>query len=85
LEIAEQIKVRGYKDPRADVFKRVYDWLRYRYKKNERQLLVLDNAHNAGVLSPLDNGADGSTGGSRSSSALQRYLPPSAHGSALVS
>jgi hypothetical protein len=49
--IAEQVKVRGYKDPQADVFKLVHDWLRN--KKNGRWLLVLDNVDDAGVLSPL--------------------------------
>jgi tetratricopeptide (TPR) repeat protein len=94
-EIAELVKVRGYKDPQADVFKLVHDWLRN--KQNGPWLLVLDNADDAGVLSPLpsngqtsseDNGADGGTGRGSSSSALQqrlsRYLPPSTHGSVLV-
>jgi hypothetical protein len=27
-EIANQVKVRGRKDPQADVFKLVHDWLR---------------------------------------------------------
>jgi tetratricopeptide (TPR) repeat protein len=94
-EIAELVKVRGYKDPQADVFKLVHDWLRN--KQNGPWLLVLDNADDAGVLSPPhsngqtlseDNGADGGSGGGSSSSALQqrlsRYLPPSTHGSVLV-
>ncbi|KAI4844120.1 hypothetical protein E4T44_06379 [Aureobasidium sp. EXF-8845] len=94
-EIADQVKVRGHKDPQADVFKLVHDWLRD--KKNGQWLLVLDNADDATVLSPPpsngqtwseDNGADCGTGGGSSSSALQqhlsRYLPPSTHGSVLV-
>ncbi|KAF2786683.1 hypothetical protein K505DRAFT_289284, partial [Melanomma pulvis-pyrius CBS 109.77] len=83
-EIAEQVKVRGYKDPQADVFKLVHDWLRN--KQNGRWLLVLDNADDVGVLSPLPG--NGQTSSSSSTSALQhplfRYLPPSTHGSVLV-
>jgi tetratricopeptide (TPR) repeat protein len=94
-EIADQVKVRGHKDPQADVFNLVHDWLRD--EKNGQWLLVLDNADDATVLSPPpsngqtwseDNGADCGTGGGSSSSALQqhlsRYLPPSTHGSVLV-
>ena len=89
-EIADQVKVRGRRDPQADVFKLVHDWLRD--TKNGRWLLVLDNADDAAVLSPrprnnqrpqVDDGGDSS-----SSSALQqhlsRYLPSSRHGSVLV-
>ncbi|KAF2818262.1 hypothetical protein CC86DRAFT_309553, partial [Ophiobolus disseminans] len=80
-EIADQVKVRGRKDPQADVFKLVHDWLRD--TKNGGWLLVLDNADDAAVLSPADDG-----GKLSSSSALQqhlsRYLPSSRHGSVLV-
>jgi tetratricopeptide (TPR) repeat protein len=80
-EIADQVKVRGRKDPQADVFKLVHDWLRD--TKNGRWLLVLDNADDAAVLSPADDG-----GKLSSSSALQqhlsRYLPSSRYGSVLV-
>ncbi|KAI0571336.1 hypothetical protein A1F96_08973 [Pyrenophora tritici-repentis] len=54
-EIADQVKVRGQKDPQADVFKLVHDWLRD--AKNGRWLLVLDNADDAAVLSPTDGGS----------------------------
>jgi tetratricopeptide (TPR) repeat protein len=78
-EIADQIKVRGRNDLQADVFKLVHDWLRD--AKNGRWLLVLDNADDAAVLSPTDDG-------SKLSGALQqhlsRYLPSSRHGSVLV-
>jgi tetratricopeptide (TPR) repeat protein len=65
-DIADLVKVRGRKDPQADVFKLVHDWLRN--KKNGPWLLVLDNADS-------------------SSGALQQQLsnlPPSGHGSVLV-
>ncbi|CAN9251608.1 unnamed protein product [Alternaria alternata] len=71
-EIADQVKVRGRKDPQADVFKLVHDWLRD--EKNGRWLLVLDNADDAAVLSPTDGGA----------LHLSRCIPSSRHGSVLV-
>jgi tetratricopeptide (TPR) repeat protein len=90
-EIAELVKVRGRKELQADVFKLVHDWLRE--EKNGRWLLVVDNADDAGVLSarasdrpksPAENGgsADNSTGALAHH--LSRYLPPSRHGSVLV-
>ncbi|KAF2022819.1 hypothetical protein EK21DRAFT_119353 [Setomelanomma holmii] len=93
-EIADQVKIRGRRDAQADVFKLVHDWLRN--EKNGRWLLVLDNADDAGVLSPPPSNSqtlptDGCTddgGASTSTSGLQRhlceYLPPSRHGSVLV-
>jgi hypothetical protein len=74
-EIADQVKARGRKDPQANVFKLVHDWLRD--AKNGRWLLVLDNADDAAVFAEKDNG-----------SALQQHLPrnipSSRHGSVLV-
>ncbi|KAF9730017.1 TPR domain protein (kinesin light chain) [Paraphaeosphaeria minitans] len=76
-EIAEHVKVRGRKDPHADVFRMVHDWLRD--ANNGRWLLVLDNADDAAVLSQADGG-----GGSALQQHLSRYLPSSRHGSVLV-
>ena len=94
-EIAELVRVRGRKDPQADVFKLVHDWLRD--KKNGQWLLVLDTADDADVLSPrvsnnqrsqAHNGSGGKDSTDGSSGALRqhllRYLPPSRHGSVLV-
>jgi tetratricopeptide (TPR) repeat protein len=87
-EIADQVKARGRKDPQADVFKLVHDWLRD--AKNGRWLLVLDNADDASVLSPIDDSGklSSDSDSDRASSALQqylsRYLPSSRHGSVLV-
>jgi tetratricopeptide (TPR) repeat protein len=91
-DIADQVKIRGRRDPQTNVFELVHDWLRD--TKNGRWLLVLDSADDAAVLSPrprnnqkpqLDDGGDTS---SSNSSALQqhlsRYLPSSRHGSVLV-
>ncbi|KAF2181395.1 hypothetical protein K469DRAFT_262846 [Zopfia rhizophila CBS 207.26] len=84
-DIADQVKLRGRKDPQADVFKLVHDWLRD--EKNGRWLLVLDNADDAAVLSPPSSSSQktqayGGSGGLRQH--LSRYLPPSRHGSVLV-
>jgi tetratricopeptide (TPR) repeat protein len=73
-EIADQVKVRGHKDPQADVFKLVHDWLRN--ERNGRWLLVLDNADDAAVFSPKDSSA--------LQQHLSRYIPFSRHGSVLV-
>ncbi|KAF2727510.1 hypothetical protein EJ04DRAFT_538910 [Polyplosphaeria fusca] len=50
-DIANLVKLAGRKDPQADVFKLVHDWLRDARKG--RWLLVLDNADDAAVLSPV--------------------------------
>jgi tetratricopeptide (TPR) repeat protein len=90
-EIAELVKVRGRKEPQADVFKLVHDWLRD--EKNGRWLLVVDNADDAGALSAQvgdsqKSQADDGGGDSSNMRALQhplrRYLPPSRHGCVLV-
>lgn len=85
-EIADQVKARGRQDPQADVFKLVDNWLRE--EKNGRWLLVLDNANDAAVLSPTDDGSKLSSSSNSSGNALKqhlsRYLPSSKHGSVLV-
>jgi tetratricopeptide (TPR) repeat protein len=82
-EIADQVKVRGRTDPRADVFKLVHDWLRD--AKNGPWLLVLDNADDAAVLSPTDDSSKLSSGGGNGlQQHLSRYLPSSSYGSVLV-
>jgi hypothetical protein len=78
-EIADQVKVRGRKDPQVDVFKLVHDFLRD--EKNGRWLLVLDNADDAAVFSPT---ADGSKPSSALQQHLSSYLPLSRHLSVLL-
>jgi Tfp pilus assembly protein PilF len=77
-EIADQVKVRGRKDPQADVFKLVHNWLRD--ARNGRWLLVLDNADDATILSPTDDGS----GIGLLQQRLSEYLPSNKHGSVLV-
>jgi hypothetical protein len=88
-EIADQVKVRGRKEPQANVFKLLHGWLCE--EKNGRWLLVLDNADDAAVLSlrprsnkrsQVDDGGDSSSSVLRQH--LSRYLPSSRHGSVLV-
>jgi hypothetical protein len=96
-EIADHVKIRGRKNAQADVFKLVHNWLRN--EKNGQWLLVLDNANDAGVLSPAPSNSQtlptdgctndsGSGSGSTSTSGLLQhlsvYLPPSRHSSVLV-
>jgi tetratricopeptide (TPR) repeat protein len=88
-DIAELIKVRDLKDPQADVFKLVHDWLRN--EKNGPWLLVLDNADDVDVLAPRtiqDRNARVNDGHQGNSGALKQrllsYLPPRRHGSVLV-
>ncbi|KAH8722559.1 hypothetical protein GQ44DRAFT_622318, partial [Phaeosphaeriaceae sp. PMI808] len=83
-EIAEQAKVRGRKDPKADLFKLVHGWLQN--EKNGPWLLVIDNADDAAVLSPLPSGHQKlqADSGNILREHLSRYLPQSRHGSVLV-
>ncbi|KAF1947400.1 hypothetical protein EJ02DRAFT_364798, partial [Clathrospora elynae] len=88
-KIADQVKAHGREDPQADVFELVHDWLCN--EKNGPWLLVLDNADDAAVLSsPPSNSqkTQADDDGNGSSRALRQhlstYLPPSRHGSVLV-
>jgi hypothetical protein len=76
------VKIRGRKDPQADVFKLVHDWLRD--ARSGPWLLLLDNADDAAVL--RGSAKEDSSSDSRSAfkQRLSRYLPPSRHGSVLV-
>lgn len=94
-EIANQANIRGRNDTGADIFKLVHNWLRD--EKNAPWLLVLDNADDAAILSPSDefNGQQSTPSdandGCRESEPIHKlqqhlseYLPPSKHGSVLV-
>ncbi|PSN58828.1 TPR-like protein [Corynespora cassiicola Philippines] len=76
-DIADQVKLAGRKEPQANVFELVRDWLHD--EKHGRWLLVLDNADDAAVLS-----APSSHDQPQQPQHLSRYLPPSKHGSVLV-
>ncbi|OAL46892.1 TPR-like protein [Pyrenochaeta sp. DS3sAY3a] len=81
-DMAEQVKVRGRKDPQTDVFKLVHDWLRD--ERNGPWLLVLDNADDAAVLRS-SRARDGSNDSPYAlKHHLSSYLPPSRHGAVIV-
>ncbi|KAF2865053.1 P-loop containing nucleoside triphosphate hydrolase protein [Massariosphaeria phaeospora] len=85
-EIADYVKIRGREDPKADVFKLVHNWLRI--EKNGPWLFVLDNADDAAALSSPPNTSQKSPANHGGDGALQQhlstYLPPTTHGSVLV-
>lgn len=87
-DIAELVKLRGRKDAEADIFKLVHDWLRD--QRNGPWLLIVDNADDAAVLSQSSYGSHGthtpwaSSGQNLRRRDLSEYLPPSSHGSILV-
>jgi hypothetical protein len=81
-DIADQVKLSGGKDPQADMFGLVHNWLRN--QKNGKWLLVLDNADDAAAFStPTSNGQKTEAGGG--DGARPRYcLPQSNNGSVLL-
>jgi tetratricopeptide (TPR) repeat protein len=84
-DIADQVRLAGRKDPQADVFELVYNWLRN--EKNGKWLLVLDNADDAAALSlPANNGQkiQASGGDGAPPRYFLSYLPQSKNGSVLV-
>ena len=84
-EIAEQVKIPGRGNPKADIFRLVDKWLRD--EKNGKWALVLDNADEATVLfetcvTGQKAQASGSSGGFMQS--LLAYLPQSRNASILI-
>lgn len=75
-DIADRVQIEGRKDPQANVFKLVHDWL---CDTKEPWLLVLDNVDDASFL--LDAQAIKST---TTAKPLREYLPHCDHGSILV-
>ncbi|KAF1941163.1 hypothetical protein EJ02DRAFT_466751 [Clathrospora elynae] len=74
-EIADQVKACGRKDPQADLFKLVHDWLHN--EKNGPWRLVLDNADDAAVPSPPPSNnqkTQADDGGNGGSGALRQHL-----------
>ncbi|CAN9281373.1 unnamed protein product [Alternaria alternata] len=77
-DIADCVKIFGRRDPQANVFELVHDWLR---ECKQKWLLVLDNVDDARFL--LDRPAT-STNANNMSKPLREYLPHSERGSMLV-
>ncbi|KAF1975419.1 putative kinesin [Bimuria novae-zelandiae CBS 107.79] len=83
-DIADRIKIAGRRDPQANIFKLVHDWL---CDCKQRWLLVLDNVDDARFL--LSGQVDGNGQGQTTNTQviqkpLREYLPHCERGSILV-
>ncbi|OCK72906.1 hypothetical protein K432DRAFT_340927, partial [Lepidopterella palustris CBS 459.81] len=84
-EVADQVKIPGRTNPKANIFKLVHNWLRD--ERNGKWLLILDNVDKADfLLTPQSIGGEAQEGGlsSGSSPPLFQYLPPSENGSVII-
>ena len=84
-DVAEQVKIPGREDLKADIFRLVDKWLRD--EKNGKWAMVLDNADEATVLFETHaTGQKAQDGGIRSglTQSLLAYLPQSRNGSILI-
>ncbi|PSN59063.1 TPR domain protein [Corynespora cassiicola Philippines] len=81
-DIADRVKMFGRKDPKADIFKLVHDWL---CNSKERWLLVLDNVDDARFLVDIPIAErDGAADPRNTPKPLRSYIPQSERGSVLV-
>ncbi|PVH92333.1 putative kinesin [Periconia macrospinosa] len=81
-EIANRAKISGRKDPNADIFQLVHDWL---CNSKDQWLLVLDNVDDASFLLDAPKAQPDDAPDSRSApKPLRSYIPHSEHGSVLV-
>jgi hypothetical protein len=80
-DIADRVRIAGRRDPQANIFKLVHDWL---CSCTQRWLIVLDNVDDARFL--LSDQADGHDPGQPQviRKPLREYLPHCEHGSILV-
>ncbi|KAI1684365.1 TPR domain protein [Pyrenophora tritici-repentis] len=82
-DIADRVKIAGRRDPQANIFKLVHDWL---CDCKQRWLLVLDNVDDAGFLSGQAN--SDSQGQNINAQVIRKplreYLPHCERGSILV-
>ncbi|GAB7336903.1 hypothetical protein MBLNU13_g01181t2 [Cladosporium sp. NU13] len=81
----DQLKVRGRKDAKANVFQLLHDWLRD--GRSRPWLVILDNADDARVLRAAPSVRERAVGGTTSGQqekALLEYLPQCDHGKVLV-
>ncbi|KUL85456.1 hypothetical protein ZTR_06752 [Talaromyces verruculosus] len=83
-EIADTVKLFGRRDPRANIFKLVHDWLRD--SKNGKWILVLDNVDDAHFLINRLDGtqAQASHDYGGADRPLREYFPQSPNGSILI-
>ncbi|KAH8730454.1 hypothetical protein GQ44DRAFT_756360 [Phaeosphaeriaceae sp. PMI808] len=76
-DIADQVRLVGWNDPQADIFKLVHNWLRN--EQNGKWLLVLDNVDDAAALILLASSRDHAR-----PRLLSSHLPRSKNGSVLL-
>jgi hypothetical protein len=83
-DIADTVKIFGRRDPKANIFKLVHDWLHE--GKRGRWVLILDNVDDARFLLDSHLHTQGGPGDSNSvaSRPLRDYLPQSLNGSILI-
>ena len=85
-ELAEQARVPGRKDPQANIFKLVRDWLNSR--RSGQWLLILDNVDETHFLPEAANaawGGQGVGGEGKARQPMSAYLPVNPNGAILVS
>ncbi|KAF1969172.1 TPR-like protein [Bimuria novae-zelandiae CBS 107.79] len=81
-DIADSVKIFGRRDPQANIFKLVHNWLR---DSKERWLLVLDNVDDARFLLDAHAHSHGLTSDSETApKPLREYLPHCKRGSILI-
>ena len=82
-DIADAVKIAGRKDPKADIYKMVHDWLR---GCEGKWLMILDNVDDASFLinARAVIQSQSSDSGRRTLPPLRDYLPQSQNGSILI-
>jgi hypothetical protein len=81
-DIADTVKIFGRQNPKANIFKLVYDWLRE--GKRGKWVLILDNIDDARFLLDIDTQGKASSPGGTDLRPLRDYLPQSQNGSTLI-
>jgi tetratricopeptide (TPR) repeat protein len=84
-EILDVLRVYGRKDPKANVFQLLHNWLSY--TSDRPWLIVLDNADDASVLfdKPQISGQPGdAVAGAQSAKARFHYIPQCDHGTVII-
>ncbi|GAM36942.1 hypothetical protein TCE0_022r06437 [Talaromyces pinophilus] len=83
-DLADTVRLVGRRDPNANIFKLVHDWLRN--SKNGKWILILDNIDDANFLLEHPVTTQGQAGheSGRVDQSLQHYLPHSPNGSLLI-
>ncbi|KAF3389702.1 hypothetical protein DPV78_011778 [Talaromyces pinophilus] len=83
-DLADTVKLFGRQDPKANIFKLVYNWLRE--GKNGKWILILDNVDDAHFLinRPDSTQAPADHKNGRADRPLREYLPQSPNGSIMI-